>query len=269
MSLVEAAWLGVIQGLTEFLPVSSSAHLILVRAVLGWDAGALGLPFDVACHVGTLLAVVWFFRADLLALARAVPDAWSSSPSAEARRLWLVAVATIPIVIAGLGLSDEALEAVRQPAVAVVALLAGAGLLLVAERLGPRTGTEATMTLMGALVVGVAQALALVPGVSRSGATITAGMLLGLQRVAAARFAFVMSVPAITAAAVKEGLALRHLTLTMADIQVFAVGLVTSALVGYVTVSFLLRYLVSHRLDVFAWYRVVLAVAILGWLLRG
>lgn len=270
MSLVEAAWLGVIQGLTEFLPVSSSAHLILMRAAFGWDAGALGIPFDVACHVGTLLAVVWFFRADLMAMVRAVPSAFSASPSPDGRRIWLVAAATVPIVIVGLGLSGEALDSIRQPAVAGVALLLGAGLLFLVERLGPRTGTEATLTMAGAGLVGVAQALALVPGVSRSGATITAGMLLGLNRVAAARFAFVMSVPAISAAALKEGLELRHMALTPNDLQVFAVGLTVSALVGYVTVSVLLRYLVSNRLDVFAWYRIALAAVIFGWLIpRG
>ena len=270
MSLFEAAWLGVIQGLTEFLPVSSSAHLILMREAFGWDAGVLNIPFDVACHVGTLLAVVWFFRADLIAMVRAVPGVFAPNPTPDARRIWLVVAATIPIVIVGLSLTDDALDAIRAPWVAGVALVVGAGLLFLVERLGPRSGSEATLTLVGAALIGVAQAMALVPGVSRSGATITAGMLLGLNRLAAARFAFVMSVPAITAAALKEGLELRHVSLTAHDVQVFAVGLTVSAAVGYLAVSFLLRYLVSNRLDVFAWYRIALAVAIFGWLLpRG
>ncbi len=268
MTLVEAAWLGVVQGLTEFLPVSSSAHLILVRAVFGWDAGALSLPFDVACHVGTLVAVVAFFRTDLRAIARAVPHVFSRTGHPDVRRLWRVVTATVPIVIVGLLFSDW-VDAVREPWVAASALLVGAGLLFVVERLGPRTGSEATLTLTGAGIIGVAQAMALIPGVSRSGATITAGMWLGMNRLAAARFAFVMSVPAITAAAVKEGLELRHVVLTQHDLALFAVGLVTSGVVGYLAVSFLMRYLVSHRLDVFAWYRIAVACAILGWLAWG
>lgn len=261
MSLFEAAVLGVVQGLTEFLPVSSSGHLILARWAFGWDAGALGLPFDVACHLGTLAAVVWFFRADLLAMARAVPGAFSPAPSADARRIWLIVAATIPVVIIGLTLKDY-IDAVRDPRVVAYTLILGAGLLFLVERLGPRTGTEATLTMTGAVLIGVAQACALVPGVSRSGATITAGMLLGMHRLAAARFAFVMSVPAIAAAGAKETLELRHVALSAADLQVFGVGFLTSAVVGYVTVNFLLKYLVSHKLDVFGWYRLAIAAAL-------
>lgn len=261
MSVFHAAVLGVVQGLTEFLPVSSSGHLILARWAFGWDAGALGRPFDVACHLGTLAAVVWFFRADLLAMLRAVPSAFSTTPGADARRIWLVVVATVPIVIAGLTLKDS-IDAVRDPRVVAYTLVIGAGLLFLVERLAPRTGTEATLTLAGAALIGVAQACALVPGVSRSGATITAGMLLGMHRLAAARFAFVMSVPAIAAAGAKEMLELRHVAPSGTDLQLFIVGFVTSAVVGYVTVNFLLKYLVSHKLDIFAWYRLALAAVL-------
>ena len=144
--------------------------------------------------------------------------------------------------------------------------IAGAGLLFLVERLTPREGTEATLTMPGALVIGAAQAIALVPGVSRSGATITAGMLLGMSRISAARFTFLLSVPAIGAAAVHQGLELRHAALTGHDWALFGVGLVTSAIVGYLAVGFLLRFLVNHRLDVFAWYRIAIGVAILAWL---
>jgi undecaprenyl-diphosphatase len=147
-----------------------------------------------------------------------------------------------------------------------VALLLGAGLLFLVERLGPRPGTEATLTFGGAVVVGMAQAVALVPGVSRSGATITAGMLLGMNRLAAARFSFLIGIPAIAAAAASEALGLRAVALTGHDWTLFGVGLVSSAGVGYLAVAFLLKFLVSHRLDAFAWYRIAVAMAILAWL---
>ena len=266
MSLLEAAILGVVQGLTEFLPVSSSAHLILARAVFGWDAGELNLAFDVACHLGTLVAVAAFFGGDIAALLRSIPSALSRRPNPDGRRLWLLAAAMLPVMVVGLTMSDY-IDAVRDlPWLTAVALIAGAGLLFLVERLSAREGTEATLTMPGAVVIGAAQAMALVPGVSRSGATITAGMLLGMSRLASARFTFLLSVPAIGAAAVHEGLKLRHAAPIGHDWALFAVGFVTSAVVGYLTVGFLLKFLVSHRLDVFAWYRIAIGVAILAWL---
>lgn len=261
MSLFEAAALGIVQGLTEFLPVSSSGHLILARWAFGWDAGALGLPFDVACHLGTLAAVVWYFRADLMAMLMAVPEVVQRRETEGARRIWRVAAATVPVVIAGLTLR-EWFESFRDPRVVAYTLVLGAALLFLVERLRGRTGTEATLSIPGAFLIGCAQVCALVPGVSRSGATITAGMLLGLSRVSAARFAFVMSVPAIAGAGAMEALELRHMTLTAADWQLFAVGFLSSAIVGYVTVSVLLRFLAGNRLDVFAWYRLLVAAAL-------
>ena len=272
MTLFEGAILGVVQGLTEFLPVSSSAHLILARAVFGWDAGELGLAFDVACHLGTLFAVSAFFSGDIAALFRSLPSALSRRPSPDGRRLWLLAAAMLPVVLVGLTMSDY-VDAVRdRPRLQAVALIAGAGLLFLVERLSARDGTEATLTMPGAVIIGAAQAMALMPGVSRSGATITAGMLLGMSRLAAARFTFLLSVPAIGAAAAHAGLELRHAVssghavLTGHDWALLAVGLVTSAVVGYLAVGFLLKFLVNHRLDVFAWYRIVIGVAILIWL---
>ena len=266
MTLFEAAILGVVQGLTEFLPVSSSAHLILARAVFGWDAGAanLNLSFDVACHLGTLVAVAAFFGGDIAALVRGVPSALSRRPSPDGRRIWLLAAAMLPVMIVGLTMDIDAVR--DRPRLTAIALIAGAGLLFLVERLSPRQGTEATLTMPGAFAIGAAQAMALVPGVSRSGATITAGMLLGMSRLASARFTFLLSVPAIGAAAVKAGLELRHATLAGHDWALFGVGFVSSAVVGYLTVGFLLKYLVSHRLDVFAWYRIAIGVAILVWL---
>ena len=150
MTLVEAALLGVVQGLTEFLPISSSAHLILARAVLGWDAGKLNLPFDVACHLGTLVAVVTYFRADILDMVRAVPAAFSTTPGPSGRRLWLLAAATLPIVVAGLFFRSSVELAREQTAWTAWALMVGAGLLFLVERLRGRTGSEATLTPLGA-----------------------------------------------------------------------------------------------------------------------
>jgi undecaprenyl-diphosphatase len=266
VSLLSAALLGVVQGVTEFLPVSSSAHLILVRAFFGWDAEGLGLAFDVACHVGTLLAVLVFFRTDLLAMVRALPTVLSAAPGPDARRIRLIVVGTIPIVVVGLLWADLIEARMRTPAVAAVALLLGAVLLLLIERLGSAAGGEDSLGPSGAFGIGVAQSLALIPGVSRSGSTIAAGMALGLRREVAARFTFLMSIPAIVAAAAKEALELRHLVLTASDAAIFAVGIGSSALVGYLTVKYFIRYLATHRLDVFAWYRVALAVATFVWI---
>jgi undecaprenyl-diphosphatase len=264
VDLLAAAVLGVVQGVTEFLPVSSSAHLILAREFFGWEA-EFGLPFDVACHVGTLLAVVAYFRADIAAMVRAVPRAFDNAPAA--RRIRLIVVGTVPVVIVGGVIwSDRIEEATRTPAVAAVALLVGAVLLLAIERMGALGRGEEALTMPGAVAIGAAQALALIPGVSRSGATIAAGMALGLTRESAARFAFLLSMPAVAAAGAKTALGLRGMPIGSHELAGFAVGLVTSALVGYVTVKYFLQFLTRHRLDVFAWYRVGLALATFAWL---
>lgn len=266
MELLEAALLGVVQGLTEFLPVSSSAHLILARAFTGWDPERFGLAFDVALHVGTLAAVLIYFRADLVAMLRAVPRLVRPDPGPAERRLRLIAVGTVPIVIVG-GLWNEGIEtATRTPLVSATALLLGAGLLLLIERIGSHGRADDTLGPGGAFAIGAAQAVALIPGVSRSGATIAAGMLCGLRRDAAARFAFLLSVPAILAAAAKATLDLQASGWVGVDGRLFAVGMVTSAVVGYVTVKYFIRFLATHRLDVFAWYRVVLALGTFTWL---
>jgi undecaprenyl-diphosphatase len=264
VTLVYAALLGVVQGLTEFLPISSSAHLILGRTLLGWDADAMGLAFDVACHVGTVLAVVAFFRRDLAALALATPRLFGDGP--DARRARLIALGTLPVVVVGVTLADVIERQLRTPAVCAVTLGLGAVGLLVAERLGPRTRGEQDISYAHALALGVAQASALVPGVSRSGATITIGMFAGLHRAAAARFSFLLGVPAILAAAGKEGLELLEVGVDAPTGLLFAIGMVVSGVVGYLTIKYFLRYLVSHRLDVFAYYRLALVAVIAAWL---
>jgi undecaprenyl-diphosphatase len=267
VNLAAAVLLGIIQGLTEFLPISSSAHLILARAFFGWETPPeFGLAFDVALHFGTLMAILAFFRDDILAILRALPQSLRRDPPEAGRLLQLIAIGTIPLVPIGLAMTDEVETTLRRPIVAAVALAVGAVAMLVAERLGPRTRSDASLGAVDALLIGLAQAVALVPGVSRSGSTIAVAMFLGVRRDAAARFTFLLAIPAILAAAGKESLELADMPLGSGSLVLFAVGFLVSALVGYVTVKYLLRYLVRHRLDVFAYYRLALTAATLVWL---
>jgi undecaprenyl-diphosphatase len=266
VDIVSAALLGSVQGITEFLPVSSSAHLILARAFFGWDLEGFGLAFDVACHVGTLIAVLAFFRADVGAMARALPGALAGRATPDSRRIWLIAIGTIPIVLVGLTLADVIEARLRTPAVAATALALGAGLLFAIERMAGSRRDESALGPGGALAIGFAQSIALIPGVSRSGATIATGMLLGLRRDVAARFTFLLSVPAIVAAAAKEALVLQGTAFGREQIVLFGVGMATSAIVGYITIKYFIRFLSTHRLDVFAWYRLGLAAVTLAWL---
>jgi undecaprenyl-diphosphatase len=266
VTLAEAAALGVVQGLTEFLPVSSSAHLILARAVFGWDPGPHALAFDVAVHAGTFAAVVGYFWRDLAAMAAAGPAACRRRATGAGRRLQLVAVGTIPIVPAGLLYTEAVEAALRTPAIAAAMLALVALLLLAVERASHQTREDASLRFGEAFGIGVAQALALVPGVSRSGATIALAMAFGLRRDAAARFAFLLGVPAIAAAALKEAVALVRTPLDSGTALVFAAGTASSAVVGYLTVKYFLRFLARHRLDGFAYYRLVLAAATAAWL---
>jgi undecaprenyl-diphosphatase len=261
-----AALLGVVQGLTEFLPVSSSGHLILARAFFGWDSGRFGLPFDVACHVGTLLAVVVFFRADVARLIAAAPGALTGRDGEYERLGRLIIVGTIPIVIVG-GLFADVIETrLRSPLVVAITLTIGAVGLLLAERLGRKSREARELGYGGAFLIGLAQASALAPGISRSGATITMAMLLDVQRASAARFVFLMSLPAIIAAAAKEAIDVSGVGMAGVPVTLLAIGLVTSAIVGYVTVKYFVRYLASHSLDVFAYYRFGLAAVTAIWL---
>lgn len=259
-----AALLGVVQGLSEFLPVSSSGHLILARALFGWDAEELGIAFDVACHVGTLVAVLSFFWRDIVNMVRALPAIFGDGDDAKLARL--IAVGTIPTVIVGLTLADVLETEARTPHVALWTLAIGGIGLIVAERLGTQTRSEATLGYGEALAIGAAQALALVPGVSRSGSTMTVALLFGIARPGAARFSFLLGVPAILAAAAKAGLEVMRAGITPHAAQLFGIGLATSAVVGYLTIRFLLRFLAGHSLNGFGYYRLVVAALAAIWL---
>lgn len=282
MDLLAAALLGTVQGLTEFLPVSSSGHLILARAFFGWDPGRFGLAFDVACHVGTFLAVVVFYWRDVLAMLRATPAALRLGRGQDLRPrsgqalsaddeyvhlVRLVIVGTLPVVVIGLLFADRIERDVRSPAIVAVTLTLGAIGLLVGERFGTQSRREGNISYRDAVLIGIAQAMALVPGVSRSGATLTVGLLLGLARPAAARFVFLLSLPAVFAAAAKEGLELAKVGLDGIPVTLFATGFLVSAVVGYLTITFFIRYLGRHSLNVFAIYRFALAAVTVVWLL--
>ena len=267
MDIISAALLGVVQGLTEFLPVSSSGHLILARAFFGWDPGRFGIAFDVACHVGTLLAVVAFFRADVAKLVTAAPGALAGRDGEYERFGRLIIAGTIPIVIVG-GLFADVIETrLRSPLVVAVTLTIGAIGLIAAERIGRKSRDARALGYGEAILIGIAQAAALAPGISRSGATLTMSLFLNVRRESAARFVFLMSLPAIVAAAAKEALDVSEVGMAGVPVTLLAVGLVVSAIVGYITIKFFVRYLASHSLEVFAYYRFALAAVTVVWLL--
>jgi undecaprenyl-diphosphatase len=262
---LQAALLGTVQGLTEFLPVSSSAHLILARAFFGFDGDKFGLAFDVACHAGTLVAILIYFRREIGAMIAAVPRLLDASDPA-AREIWLLAAGTVPAVVAGLLFKNLIEERLRTPAVAGAMLAAGAVLLLVAERVGSKTRSDRTLTMREAVWIGCAQAVALVPGVSRSGATMALTLLIGLRRQDGARFVFLLGIPAILGAAASETPKVLRAGLGGETGELFLIGVVTSAVVGYGTVKYFIRYLSTHSLDLFAWYRLALAAAVVLWM---
>ncbi|MEO8078125.1 MAG: undecaprenyl-diphosphate phosphatase [Acidobacteriota bacterium] len=267
-TLFVAALLGVIQGLTEFLPVSSSAHLILARAFFGWDADIFGLPFDVALHVGTLVAVLAYFRKDVIEMIVAAPGLITAT-SGPAKLARLIVIGTIPMVIIGVLFADWFEAHLRTPAVIAVTLVIGAVAMLAAERIGSQTRDASSLPPLDAVLTGLGQSTALVPGMSRSGSTIATAMLLGMTRASAARFSFLLGIPAIAAAAAKEGVHLLGTGLSPEQMMLFAVGMITSAAVGYVTIKFFLGFLAGHRLDVFAYYRLALAAVTVVWLWRA
>jgi undecaprenyl-diphosphatase len=271
-ALIHAAILGIVQGLTEFLPISSSAHLILVPRLLGWnDAFIDSTAFDVMLHMGTLVALLAYFWRDLIGLL----GAWLASirdrrigADPQRRLAWLLVVSVIPAAILGAGLESFFDEAFREHYQWIaVFVLVGAILLWLGERRGRQARSLDGMVLRDAVTIGVAQAIALFPGISRSGVTIAAGLLLGLTRETAARFSFLMAVPVIAGAGIWKSRTLIGADLGGAEEGQLVVGIVTSALFGFLAIAFLLRFLRSNPTTIFVAYRIVLAAVILvAWL---
>ena len=260
MTFLQIVVLALVQGLTEILPISSSGHLILVPNFMQW--ADQGLEFDVAVHFGTLLAVCAYFRRDVMSLCNgSIGIVRGRFDLPQSRLVFILALSTVPAAIAGLVFAGWIAENLRSPLV-VAGTLAGYGVLLaVADRVGSKQVEFADIDLKKGLLIGVAQALALVPGTSRSGITITAGLLLGLRRQDAARFSFLLSVPVILLASVYEGaqLALSGADVAWAD---FGVAALISALVAFFSIDFFMRFVNAIGLLPFAIYRVVLAAVI-------
>ena len=280
VTLIEAIILGILQGATEFIPISSSAHLIIVPWLFNWTDPALtSLSFDVALHLGTLLAVLVFFAGDLVVLVRA---AWLSikerkiGEDSQRRLAWFIVIGTIPGGVIGF-LAESKIAALfhtpGQPihpeamiAMALIIAWLGAFLLL-ADRLVRHEGELKDLTLKKVLYIGFAQALAVFPGVSRSGSTITTGLALGLKREAAARFSFLLSIPIVAGAGLKSLLEIyqgfKSGSITHQDLLLFPVGFIAAAVAGYFCVRFLLNYLQKHTTSIFVYYRFALALLVL------
>lgn len=260
MTIFQAIVLGLLQGLAEFLPISSSAHLTLAPWVFGWEDP--GLAFDVALHSGTLLALAWYFRNDWIELIKAgisILVTRKVSTPIE-RRLLLLVVATIPGGIAGKLLNDYAEQAFRAPQLIAITLMVMGVLLWAADKWGRQSRNLHEVTMRDAVLIGLAQVFALIPGVSRSGSTMTAGRALGFERQSAARFSFLMSMP-ITFAAV--AVKLPEAVNASKDLGPMIAGIVAAAISGWLAISVLLKYVARHSFGSFALYRLALGAFIL------
>lgn len=258
LTMWQAAVLGTLQGLAEFLPVSSSAHLSLAPWAFGWQEP--GLAFDVALHLGTLIALLSFFWAEWIALARAAFNILTSGriETPAEHRVRFIVIATIPAAVFGLLLEKQAETVFRAPALTATALIVMGVLLWWADRAAPATLSLQEMTLKHAVLIGCAQVFALIPGVSRSGSTITAARALHLDRQSAAVFSFLMSMPVIAAAAV-----LKVPKLLAAGVDgTIVVGIAAAALSSWLAIAVLLRFIQRNGFAVFAIYRLVLGVAV-------
>ncbi len=256
MDIIQAIALAVIQGLTEFLPISSSAHLILLPVISGWEDQ--GLAFDVAVHVGTLTAVVAYYRKDLLHII----SAWlislrGNGLTDDAKLAWYVILGTIPVGLVGISLSESIKVALRSPLVIATATIAFALLLWVIEKQAKEQRTH--IILLDAVVVGLFQAIALIPGTSRSGITITAGLMTGLQRQHAARFSFLLSIPVIALAGMLAALDL-YKSSEPVSWNLIAIGTSLSAIVAYLTIGWFLSLLEKVGMMPFVYYRLILGI---------
>jgi undecaprenyl-diphosphatase len=277
LTIVQAIVLGIVQGLTEFIPISSSAHLIIIPWLFKWKDP--GLSFDIALHLGTLTALLWFFWSDWVRLVRAGVSSiieWKIGDDGNRKMIWLLIIGTIPGGIVGLLAESKIEELFHQTdmphalgamvAMAIIVALLGAAL-FIAERLARHIRGLEQVNLKDAIIIGLSQSLAIFPGVSRSGSTITAGLAVGLKREAAARFSFLLSTPIMLAAGLKSLLDIRSEmaagAMVQSDLLIYAVGFIAAAISGYLCVKFLLRFLQRHSTDVFVYYRWLLAILII------
>jgi undecaprenyl-diphosphatase len=270
--VVQAIVLGIVQGLTEFLPVSSSGHLIVIPALLGWDDPFIeSLAFSVMLHVATLVALLLYFRADWLRLIPAglatIRDR-SFRGDPDRKLAWLLAASTIPAMIVGVLFNDLIENVFREPRLVAVTLVIGAAILWLADRLGSRARRIDGLTFPIAVGIGAAQALALIPGISRSGISISAGLFAGLDREAAARFAFLMATPITAGAGLWE---FRKIVTGEAGVDLpllpLVAGMLAGLFAGLLAIAVTLRFLRTHSVGVFVVYRIALAaVVVVAWL---
>lgn len=267
MPLLQVIVLAVVQGLTEFLPISSTAHLYLTSWLLGWQTESL--DFDIMLHLGTLVAVLLYFFSDWLQIiAQGFGIDFGREPELKHNRmlLWLLAIGSIPIGVCGLAFNKMAETVWRTPVVMGIMMIAIGGVMWFADQRGRRARDLSSMNLSDALAIGAAQVLAIVPGCSRSGITISAGLLRNLTRESAARFSFLLSTPAIAAAAAKAAWDVHkhggglHSLLTAP----FVLGVAVSALTGCVVIAWFLQYLRHGSLRAFVYYRVVFGIIVLA-----
>jgi len=263
MEYFPSVLLGLLQGATEFLPISSSGHLVLAEAFFKVEDA--GLTFDVALHMGTLIALLCYFRTDMLAMAASLLKVAETAEDALNRKsAFLIVIATIPAVIVGLCLEHYAETVFRRPALVACTLTIGGLLLLWAEKYGSRSKAYQDIGLKDAMIIGLAQALAIVPGVSRSGITMTAGLFRSFDRPSVARFSFLLSVPIIAGAGFLNCLKIvRQGGLQQGQTAFFLIGFLAAAISGYCFIAFLMRYVETRSFAVFAYYRFVLAGLVL------
>ena len=269
MELIKAVLLGAVQGISEFLPISSTGHLIIAENLLGISQEKYGLSFDAALHLGTLVALLWFFRFEWLQLFSSIIRIIEQRQvrTNSERLAILLMIGTIPGVFFGLVLEKKVETVFRSPILIALTLILFSGVLIYVEKVGKKMRDVKQMNWRDSLTVGLAQAVALVPGVSRSGITIAAGMWRGLTREEAARFAFLLSAPIIAGAGglklIKTIGLFASGELAFSELTFFAVGIASAAIFGYLTIKYFLRFVSRHSLYPFVVYRIVLGILVL------
>jgi undecaprenyl-diphosphatase len=270
MDQFHAALLGALQGLTEVLPISSSGHLILVPRLFGWPES--GITFDVALHLGTMLALCAYFWRDIIELTFNFFTSFSTKgPRTPQQRLpFYIIAGTVPAALVG-KMFEEPIETIfRSNPMLIAAFIIGFALLLAfADTMGAKRWKIEKFTLGSAIMVGIAQCLALIPGVSRSGITITTALMLGYNRESAAKFSFLLSLPIVAGAGIlKLGHLLKH-GIPPGETRPLLIGIVTSAIFGYASVAFLLKYVQRNSLYLFVWYRLIAGATVIIWLVAA
>jgi undecaprenyl-diphosphatase len=275
MTVIQAIILGIVQGLTEFLPISSSGHLLLVPWLFNWhfllENPDLNKTFDVALHLGTFVAVVIYFWREIGRLigawVRSITRRSLAEP--EGKLAWLLIVSTIPAALVGVAFEDFITERLGKPWMIGVAMIVFAGFMYLVDHLAKLDRDTEDLGWFDALLIGVAQALALFPGVSRSGITMMTGLLLRLDRESAARYSFLMSIPVIGGAAAFKGLQIARDGLPAGTAMPFAVGMAAAALSGIAAIWFVLAYLKRHNFNIFVIYRIVVGVGVIILVVAG